>query len=74
MAGYLNGAEIDIPCPSCGHKIKKSIGWLQSHDNLTCGGCRKVIKIEGGSDFRDAMREVDASLDELTESFKNFGR
>jgi transcription elongation factor Elf1 len=73
MAGHLDGAEIGIPCPGCGHNTKKSIGWLKTQNQLTCGGCGKVIELES-SNFRQGMREVDASIKKLTDTFKKFGR
>lgn len=64
MAGELDRETIDIPCPECGHKNRKSVGWLKSHKQFTCAGCRKVT-IET-SNFGKEMRKVDTALSDLT--------
>lgn len=66
MAGHLDSGRIDIPCPSCGHKHRKTIGWLKTHKQFTCAGCGKVeIQTSG---FNKGMREVDAEIAKLTKS------
>ena len=67
MAGQLDSGQIDIPCPGCGHKNTKTVGWLKTHNDLTCGGCGNVIDIEA-SGFRKGMREIDAELAKLNKS------
>ncbi|ETR76387.1 hypothetical protein X566_17830 [Afipia sp. P52-10] len=35
-------AEIKIPCPHCGHEMRKQIGWLRANATFTCPGCKRV--------------------------------
>jgi len=30
-------ATVPIPCPTCGEKTEKSLGWLKTNDHFTCG-------------------------------------
>jgi ribosomal protein S27E len=73
MPSPLDSSAVDVPCPGCGHKNRKTVGWLKTHDQMTCGGCGKVVQLES-SGFRKGMREVDASLKKLTDTFKKLGR
>ena len=63
MAGKLDDGAFDIPCPECGHKNRKTLGWLKTHKQFTCAGCGNVT-IETGS-FREGMRKVDAAIGKL---------
>ncbi|WP_458760519.1 hypothetical protein ACSVBT_06925 [Afipia sp. TerB] len=35
----LSNRSIGIPCPKCGEKTKKKIGWLKTHREFACAGC-----------------------------------
>lgn len=35
--------EIDVPCPNCGTKTRKSIAWLRSNDEFLCRNCGTII-------------------------------
>jgi hypothetical protein len=64
MVGQLDSGRVDLPCPECGYKNRKTVGWLKTHNQFVCAGCRKVTIDTRG--FRQGMRKVDAELDKLT--------
>ncbi len=72
MAGLLDSAELQIPCEKCGRKTKKSIGWIKSHNRLTCG-CGAEIVLDA-SQFKTEIAKVERSLSSLQGAFKKLGR
>lgn len=66
----LDGAEVEIPCPSCGAKLHKSIGWIKRHTKLVCT-CGARITLDT-KQFKSEMAKVDGSLDALSATLKNF--
>ena len=73
MAGQIVGSAIDLPCPGCGHKNRKTVGWLRTHSRMTCGGCGREVTLQS-SNFRQGMRKVDAELDRFRRSVARLGR
>lgn len=57
---FDDGHLLPVPCPKCGHKSLKSVGWLKNNDSFTCEGCGLVIQFE-----RDAFVHV---LNEMTKT------
>lgn len=72
MAGFLDNAEIEIPCSNCGGKTKKSIGWIKSNSQLTCA-CGTIINLDADQ-FRGEIAKVDASFANLQRTLKSFGK
>jgi hypothetical protein len=68
MAGELDSGRVDLACPGCGHKNRKTVRWLKTHNEFICAGCGKVA-IETSS-FKKGFREVDAEIDSLTKTLK----
>jgi len=50
----FENASISLPCLGCGHKNKKTVGWLRDHTDLTCGVCGTKIKIDN-AEFRSEL-------------------
>ena len=73
MASILDGSPIDLPCPGCGHKNRKTVGWIKLHSRMTCAGCGRDVILDS-SDFRRGMRNVDTQLDKLSKTFRKLGR
>ena len=71
--GFFDGAEMDVSCPNCGYKVKKTLGWLKSSPEWTCSGCGKVVKIEA-SDVARGVKEMEESIADLERAFKKFGK
>ena len=49
MAAELDGATIEVPCPKCRYKSRKTVGWLKAHSELTCIGCGTRISSDGAN-------------------------
>lgn len=72
MSGFLDKAEIEIPCGNCGHKIKKSIGWIKSNREFNCS-CGTKIKIDA-EQFKTEIAKAEKSFSDLQRTLKNFGK
>ena len=44
--GILDSAELELPCPGCGHMHLKTIKWLNAHKQMICGACRKPATLD----------------------------
>jgi hypothetical protein len=64
----------NIPCPECSYKTAITVRELRNHSDpeIVCGGCGRAIRIEA-SDFRNKLKEVEESWDDLQKKLKNFG-
>lgn len=69
----LKSQRIDIPCPSCGHKVQETIGRLEQNPAMRCTRCGQDIKIEAGQ-LRHAIAGVQRELDKLGQAIKGFGK
>jgi len=73
MAGELVGGRINVPCPGCGYKTRKTGGWLRAHNEFTCVGCGTRVTMESRQ-FHDGLWKVEDSLDKLGKASKRFGQ
>ena len=66
MAFNFNSAAVDIPCPKCGHKHSRTIGWIKTHTSLTCesSSCGSVMELDQGK-FVDEIRKAEKLVDAL---------
>jgi hypothetical protein len=64
-------AEIPIPC-DCGRKTKKTVAWLKTHKDFTCG-CGRRIEVDA-SQFNREMKKVDKAIDDFKRSLRRLGR
>lgn len=69
--GVLDDAMIGIPCPECGQKTEKSIGWLKTNKEFACLGCGRAIKIDADAAIRE-IKEVDKAVNDLLAKIRNF--
>jgi transcription initiation factor TFIIIB Brf1 subunit/transcription initiation factor TFIIB len=71
--GIFDGHEIEVPCPKCGQKTKKTIGWLRDHAEMICAGCGVtiVLKDEG---FRAGLDQADEAMKKVRAAFAGFGK
>ncbi len=61
MSTNFNSATINIPCPKCGRKTAKTIGWIKSNGSYVCG-CGSTINLDKDQFVRGigaAERSVD---------------
>ena len=70
MAGFLDDAEIEIPCANCNRKTKKSIGWIKGNSQFACA-CGTVISLRSDQ-FNREITNVEASIRSLQDSLKKF--
>jgi len=42
----LSDLAIEIPCPNCGHKIKKTWGKLKTMEHLDCSACSNRFDLD----------------------------
>lgn len=45
FSGVLDKQKLGMPCPDCGKKLSKSIGWLKTHDDLVCA-CGGIVSLK----------------------------
>ena len=69
----MDSASIDIPCPGCGQKVSKTIGWLKSHPNLVCPGCGAAIRVDPDQ-LRKITDGVNKALDNLRRTLGKLGK
>ena len=65
--------EIGVPCPKCGHKTKKTVGWLKSNDKLTCGGCGSDL-IVNSEELLAGIKEAEKAVAKFRKSIGNIGK
>ena len=53
----LDAEKIETPCPNCGHKISKEIGWLKRNKTIDCPNCKKGF----GIDTRKMVEGIDSA-------------
>lgn len=69
MAGHFDHGEIEIPCPGCGEKTKKTVAWLKANHELTCAGCSARIELQDAG-FKRGIEEADKAIDDLARKLK----
>jgi hypothetical protein len=72
MSGFLDSAEIELPCENCGRKTKKTIGWVKSNRGFTCG-CGTRINIDA-SKFKGEIAKVEHSFGDIQRTLRNLGK
>ncbi len=65
-------ATIGIPCPKCGHKTQKSIGWIKANKEFVCVCGRKVAL--DADHLLGEIAKAEKALTQLKESLKKFKR
>lgn len=59
----LDKKVIDLPCPNCGRKHPKEIGWIKANRELACD-CGGRIRLDADKFVRE-IREVEEALKRL---------
>jgi len=68
--GFLNDEQIEIACPNCGFKIKKTLGWFKQYGHL-CPGCSATLKTD---QTRRDLEKIECGLSELFRKIDKLGR
>lgn len=69
----FDDAKIDVPCPSCGKETSKTISWLKSHKEITCGRCNTTFEVDTTKfekDLRAAEKQVADFKRKMSRLFK----
>lgn len=69
MDGFLDKAEIDIPCEHCGTKTKKSIGWINTHSEFSCA-CGTIIHLKTDQ-FKREIAKANKAIADFEHTVKN---
>jgi hypothetical protein len=68
MKGMIDQVEISIPCSDCGKRTKKTMKWVQSHEELICE-CGASIDLDKTEETQ-ATRRLRKSLKRIAKTFK----
>ncbi len=60
----FENVELGIPCPGCGHKTPKSIGFIRANSVLVCAGCNEVVTVKG-DELIAGLDKADRSIADL---------
>ena len=63
MGTNFNSAPIGIPCPKCGYKTQKSIGWVKSNNSFVCV-CGATINLDKNK-FVSAIGHAERLVDDF---------
>lgn len=72
MSGLLDRAPLEIDCPSCGRKVKTTVGSARRSPKLRCPSGHE-IEVDA-SQFDRELKKVDRSFADLERSLKRLGR
>nr|WP_314094226.1 hypothetical protein [uncultured Shinella sp.] len=69
----FDSKKIAVPCPKCGNKTEKTIGWVKSHDSFACGGCGETISIDKEK-LLSGLDEAEKSIAKFRKSIARIGK
>ena len=69
MSKISTTLQTPIPCPKCGHTVKKRLSELKADTEFPCPGCGAVFRVSGGE-----FETVGKSMDDLQKTIAKLGR
>ena len=69
----LDSETLEIPCPECGEKARKSIAWLKSNRQFTCAGCGSTINLQAEG-LLAGIEEVEKAIADLGKTLGGIGK
>ena len=70
----LEGVEISFNCPDCGFINTATVNDAINGSSIICVGCLKTIQlVDGDSDTKRAVYEVNQAFNDLGKAFKKHG-
>jgi hypothetical protein len=72
VSGLLDKTPLELACPSCGRKVRTTIGAARRSPKLCCPNGHE-IEVDA-SQFDRELKKVDRSLADLEKSLKRLGR
>ena len=70
--GFLDDLPIPLTCPKCSRETKKTIGWVNTHNEFTCS-CGAVITLDT-SKFKLGIAKGNAAVKGLQDAVKRIGK
>ena len=70
--GLFDDGIIEVPCPKCSKKHKKTIGWLRSHREIACS-CGVGIVLDHAQFKRD-LKGVDDAWGRVKDTLSKFNK
>lgn len=58
-----------FPCPKCGEKLSKPVGWLKQNARLTCDGCETKAWFHQ-EDFLRALKQAERAINDFGRSIQ----
>lgn len=72
MSGFLDKTPLELDCPSCGRKVKTTIGAARRSPTLRCPSGHQ-IEVDA-SQFDRELKQVDRSFADFERTLKGLGR
>lgn len=72
MSGLLDQTPLELECPSCGGKVRTTIGAARRSPTLRCPSGHE-IKVDA-SQFDRELKQADRSLADFERTLKGLGR
>lgn len=69
MTGFIDNAEIALPCPGCGHNTHKTVGWIKANDNFICARCGATVVLQNTEELARISDDIADSIDNLSRAF-----
>ena len=66
----FKNASIDLSCPQCQTKIKKTIGWIKQSTQFTCTRCGSIVKLQKDQFIRE-LKKADKAVDDFKRKLKS---
>ncbi len=63
-------AGVDLSCPQCQRKVKKTIGWIKQNTQFVCAGCGSIVKLKKDQFIRE-LTKADKAVDDFKRKLKD---
>ena len=73
MTINLESNRIEISCPSCSHKISKTLGELKLNKHIKCTSCGHLIQLEN-SNFKKGLQSAKKNIADFERAISKFGK
>jgi len=72
MTDPIDDAEIELQCENCGRKTKKSMEWIEDHDEFACD-CGTTIPVDA-SKYRKELAKAESERDGFQGLMEKLGK
>jgi transposase-like protein len=67
----FDDGEVELPCPKCARKTKRTLGRLRREKKFKCAGCGSDVDVDT-KELEQSMRSIGQSFDSLKRSLRRF--